>query len=165
MFYDYFESGLIGILTLVGDDAGLRRVVFPEERNRVDILADWKQKRGVFTKVEEQLRSYFNGELKEFDVRLAPEGTPFQLKVWEALRGVPYGQLVTYKGLAEAIGAPKAARAVGGANGKNPIPIITPCHRCIGSDGKLTGFGGGLETKRRLIELERAHTSRPRSSR
>jgi O-6-methylguanine DNA methyltransferase len=94
--------------------------------------------------------------LKRFDVALAPVGTPFQLKVWRALRNIPYGELVSYKTIAEAIGNPKAVRAVGGANARNPIPIIVPCHRCIGSDGSLTGFGGGLETKKRLIELEQS---------
>ena len=93
--------------------------------------------------------------MKQFDLPLAPVGTPFQLKVWQALRAIPYGELVSYKTIAEAVGNPKAVRAVGGANGKNPIPIIVPCHRVIGSDGSLTGFGGGLETKKRLIDLER----------
>ena len=83
-------------------------------------------------------------------------GTPFQLKVWQALRAIPYGELVSYKTIAETVGNPKALRAVGAANGKNPIPIVIPCHRVIGSDGSLTGFGGGLETKRRLIDLERS---------
>ena len=94
--------------------------------------------------------------MKQFDLALAPVGTPFQLKVWQALRTIPYGELVSYKTIAEAIGNPKAVRAVGGANGRNPIPIIVPCHRCIGSDGSLTGFGGGLDTKKRLIDLERS---------
>ncbi len=165
MFYDYFESGFIGTLTLVGDEAGLRHLVFPKEKNRVIIQPDWKKKPGFFATVKKQLRSYFNGEFKQFDVELAPVRTPFQLKVWHALRTLPYGELVSYKTLAEAIANPKAARAVGGANGKNPIPIIVPCHRCIGSDGSLAGFGGGLETKKRLIELERSHTPQPTSSR
>jgi len=101
------------------------------------------------------LRAYFKRELKQFDLPLAPVGTPFQLKVWQALRAIPYGELVSYKTIAEVVGNPKAVRAVGGANGKNPIPIIVPCHRVIGSDGSLTGFGGGLDTKKRLIDLER----------
>jgi methylated-DNA-[protein]-cysteine S-methyltransferase len=156
MFYDYFETGLIGTLTLVGDEEGLRRVVFPEEKILMIIQSRWNRKPEFFAAVKAQLRAYFKGELKEFDLPLAPMGTPFQLKVWQALRTIPYGELVSYKTLAEAIGNPKAARAVGGANGKNPIPIIVPCHRCIGSDGSLTGFGGGLDTKKRLIDLERS---------
>lgn len=161
MFYDYFESGLIGTLTLVGDEAGLRHIVFPKEKNRMIILPGWKKKPGFFVPVKDQLRAYFNGELKQFDLELAPVGTSFQLRVWHALRTIPYGQLVSYKTLAEAIGNPKAVRAVGGANGKNPLPIIVPCHRCIGSDGSLIGFGGGLDTKKRLIDLERSNISGP----
>ncbi len=156
MFYDYFETGLIGTLTLVGDEEGLRHIVFPKEKSTMIIRSDWKKKPGFFAPVKAQLRAYFKGELKQFDLALAPVGTPFQLKVWQALRTIPYGELVSYKTLAEAIGNPKAVRAVGGANGKNPIPIIVPCHRCIGSDGSLIGFGGGLDTKKRLIDLERS---------
>ena len=156
MFYDYFETGLIGTLTLVGDDEGLRHIVFPKEKNSFIIWSDWKKNPEYFAPVKAQLRAYFKGELKRFDVALAPVGTPFQLKVWRALRNIPYGELVSYKTIAEAIGNPKAVRAVGGANARNPIPIIVPCHRCIGSDGSLTGFGGGLETKKRLIELEQS---------
>jgi methylated-DNA-[protein]-cysteine S-methyltransferase len=156
MFYDYFETGLIGTLTLVGDEEGLRHIVFPKEKNLFLIRDDWKKKPKFFALVKAQLRAYFKGELKQFDVALAPVGTSFQLRVWQALRAIPYGELVSYKTLAKAIGNPKAVRAVGGANGKNPIPIIVPCHRCIGSDGSLTGFGGGLDTKKRLIDLERS---------
>jgi methylated-DNA-[protein]-cysteine S-methyltransferase len=156
MFYDYFETGLIGTLTLVGDEEGLRHILFPEKKNPIIIRGDWKKKPEFFTPVKVQLRAYFQGNLKQFDVALAPVGTPFQLKVWQALRTIPYGELVSYKTIAEAIGNPKAVRAVGGANGRNPIPIIVPCHRCIGSDGSLTGFGGGLDTKKRLIDLERS---------
>jgi len=101
-----------------------------------------------------QLTAYFEGRLKRFDLPLAPVGTAFQLSVWEALKAIPYGEVASYGEIARAIGNPKAVRAVGGANARNPIPIIIPCHRVIGSDGSLTGFGGGLETKRRLLDLE-----------
>jgi methylated-DNA-[protein]-cysteine S-methyltransferase len=158
MFYDYFETGLIGTLTLVGDEEGLRHIVFPKEKNLVIIPGDWKNNPEFFAPVKTQLRAYFNGELQKFDLALAPVGTPFQLKVWQALRTIPYGEVVSYKTVAEAIGNPKAVRAVGGANGRNPIPIIVPCHRCVGSNGSLTGFGGGLDTKKRLIDLERSHS-------
>ncbi|MGO9116463.1 MAG: methylated-DNA--[protein]-cysteine S-methyltransferase [Desulfomonilaceae bacterium] len=157
MFYDYFATGLIGTLTLVGDEEGLRHILFPKEKNSVVIHGDWKNEHGFFAPVKAQLRAYFSGELKEFDLVLAPLGTPFQLKVWQVLRTIPYGELVSYKTVAEAIGNPKAVRAVGAANGKNPLPIVVPCHRCIGSDGSLTGFGGGLDTKQRLIDLERSY--------
>lgn len=155
MYYDYFETGLIGTLTLVGDEAGLCHLDFQKEKYPITIRDDWKKKPGFFEPVKAQLRAYFNRERKQFDLPLAPVGTLFQHKVWEALRAIPYGELVSYKSIAETIGNPKAVRAVGGANGKNPLPIIVPCHRVIGSDGSLTGFGGGLETKKRLIELER----------
>jgi len=156
MYYDYFEAGLIGTLTLVGDEAGLCRIEFEKEKNPVAVREDWKKEPGFFAAVKAQLWAYFSRELKEFDLPLAPVGTAFQLKVWQALRAIPYGQLASYKSIAEAVGNPKAVRAVGAANGKNPIPIIIPCHRVIGSDGSLTGFGGGLEIKQRLIDLERA---------
>lgn len=154
MYYDYFETGLIGTLTLVGDDSGLRHIIFEKENEPILIQEHWRKKSSYFNPVKKQLRAYFNGDLKQFDLPLAPVGTPFQLKVWQALRNIAYGELVSYKAIAEAVGNPKAVRAVGGANGKNPISIIVPCHRVIGSDGSLTGFGGGLETKQRLIDLE-----------
>jgi methylated-DNA-[protein]-cysteine S-methyltransferase len=101
-----------------------------------------------------QLQAYFGGELKVFDLRLAPEGTEFQLLVWNNLRTIPYGGTISYAQLAQNIGNPKAVRAVGLANGCNPIPIIIPCHRVIGTDGSLTGFGGGLPAKEKLLALE-----------
>jgi methylated-DNA-[protein]-cysteine S-methyltransferase len=155
MYYDFFETGLIGTMTLVGDKAGLRHIDFEQEKTPLLIRKNWKRKPGFFAPVKAQLRAYFNRRLTQFDLPLALTGTPFQITVWQALRVIPYGKLVTYKTLAEAVGKPKAVRAVGGANGKNPIPIIVPCHRVIGSDGSLTGFGGGLEIKKRLIDLER----------
>lgn len=156
MFYDLFETGHIGTLTLVGDGAGLRHIEFEKKKRKLTIQLDWQKNARFFSPVKAQLKAYFRRELKRFDLPLAPVGTPFQLKVWEALRDIPYGELVSYKTIAEAIGNPNAVRAVGGANGRNPIPIIVPCHRVIGSDGTLTGFGGGLETKQRLIDLEQA---------
>lgn len=156
MFFDYLETDLVGTLTLSGDETGLRHIFFQKEINALSIGADWKRMPDFFLPVKAQLRAYFKGELQQFDLPLAPVGTPFQLKVWEALKAIPYGGLASYKSIAEAIGNPKAVRAVGGASGKNPIPIIVPCHRVIGADGSLTGFGGGLEAKRRLIDLERS---------
>jgi methylated-DNA-[protein]-cysteine S-methyltransferase len=158
LYYDYFETGLIGTLILIGDEIGLRYILFEKEKNQVVIQDDWQKNPDFFTAVKMQLRAYFKGELKEFDLPLAPEGTTFQQKVWRALRNIPYGELVSYKSIAKTIGNPKAVRAVGAANGKNPLPIIVPCHRVIGSDGSLTGFGGGLQTKQQLIDLERSQS-------
>lgn len=155
MYYDLFDTERIGVLTLVGDDAGLRHIKFEKMKRPLKIDGHWKKNAKFFAPVKAQLRAYFNRELKRFDFPLAPVGTPFQLMVWQALRKIPYGELVSYKTIAKAIGNPNAVRAVGGANAKNPIPIIIPCHRVIGSDGSLTGFGGGLEIKNQLIELER----------
>lgn len=154
MYYDYFNTGHIGTLTLVGDEAGLHFIEFEKKKRQLIIQPEWEKNARFFGPVKSQLRAYFKRELKTFDLPLVPAGTPFQLKVWQALRDIPYGEVVSYKTIAEAIGNPNAVRAVGGANGRNPIPIIVPCHRVIGSNGTLTGFGGGLETKQRLIALE-----------
>ncbi|MDX1983869.1 MAG: methylated-DNA--[protein]-cysteine S-methyltransferase, partial [Bryobacteraceae bacterium] len=108
-----------------------------------------------FREVIRQLDAYFKGALHDFDVPLAPLGTPFQRNVWSALREIPYGRTISYGELARRIGNPSASRAVGLANGSNPIAIIVPCHRVIGANGKLTGFGGGLDVKRKLLDLER----------
>jgi methylated-DNA-[protein]-cysteine S-methyltransferase len=155
MVYDYFETGLIGVLTLVADEQGLRRIQFQKDRTHVAIESDWKQDPGYFTQVKTQLRAYFNGALTYFDLPLAPMGTTFQKYVWQTLLKIPYGTLASYRWVADQIGNPKAVRAVGGANGKNPLPIVIPCHRVIGSNGALTGFGGGLDIKQRLIDLEK----------
>lgn len=117
--------------------------------------ASWKQDAASFRDVLGEFRAYFAGELQDFTVKLAPEGTPFQLNVWKRLCDVPYGETISYGELARRIGNPNASRAVGLANGSNPIPIIIPCHRVIGSNGKLTGYGGGLPIKEKLLALER----------
>lgn len=160
MFYDYFDTGLIGKLTLVADDVGLRHIEFEATKKPLAILDEWRLNPDFFEEIKTQLGAYFNGELKSFDLSPTPVGTAFQQKVWRALRGIPYGTLVSYKTVAETIGHPNAVRAVGGANGKNPIPIVIPCHRVIGSDGSLTGFGGGLKTKKTLIDLEKSNMIR-----
>jgi methylated-DNA-[protein]-cysteine S-methyltransferase len=158
MYYDDFDTGLIGTLTLVGDGAGLRHIVFEKEGSPPTIETAWRRQPDFFEPLKQQLQAYFAGQRRHFELALplAPKGTAFQLKVWEALQAIPYGQVASYGDIAKAVGNPKAVRAVGGANARNPIPIIIPCHRVIGSDGSLTGFGGGLETKRRLLDLERA---------
>ncbi len=114
---------------------------------------------GILAETARQLRAYFAGRLMRFDLPLAPAGTPFQLSVWNALVTIPYGETRSYRDLAGLIGHPSAVRAVGAANGRNPIPIVIPCHRVIGSSGKLVGFGGGIETKRRLLDLEAGRDS------
>jgi methylated-DNA-[protein]-cysteine S-methyltransferase len=108
----------------------------------------------LFAETEGQLLAYFAGELERFELPLAPRGTAFQQRVWEALAEIPYGSTTTYSELAAAIGRPSACRAVGAANGRNPLPVIVPCHRVIGAAGSLTGYGGGLERKRQLLALE-----------
>ena len=158
VYYTTFESP-VGPLLLAGDSNALRRVSFESSKLLATHQADWKQNRAAFAEVIRQLQAYFRGELKVFDVPLAMEGTEFQLRVWKALRAIPYGETISYAQLAERIGNPKAVRAVGLANGRNPIPIIVPCHRVVGSDGSLTGFGGGLSTKKKLLELENKQLS------
>jgi methylated-DNA-[protein]-cysteine S-methyltransferase len=153
VFYTTFESP-VGPLLLAGDVDALRLVSFESSKHATPAPAGWKQDKTPFAEVVRQLEAYFRGELREFDVPLALEGTEFQRRVWNALRGIPYGETISYLQLAERIGNPKAVRAVGLANWSNPIPIIVPCHRVIGSDGSLTGFGGGISTKKKLLELE-----------
>lgn len=114
----------------------------------------WSYDKRRFTDVIRQLKEYFAGRLKKFTLSLAPEGTSFQLEVWKALSTIPYGRTVSYGDIAKAVGKPAAARAVGAANGQNPLSIVVPCHRVIGSDGKLVGYGGGLKIKETLLALE-----------
>jgi methylated-DNA-[protein]-cysteine S-methyltransferase len=158
VYYTTYESP-VGPLLLAGESNALRRVSFENSKRSAPPGADWKLDKKPFAEVIRQLQAYFRGELKEFDLPLAMEGTDFQLRVWNALRAIPYGETVSYAQLAGRIGNSKAVRAVGLANGKNPIPIIVPCHRVIGSDGSLTGFGGGLATKKKLLELENKQLS------
>ena len=145
----------IGPLLLVGDGSGLRQIVFAENGSAAPPNPDWKGDAATLDEPIRQLRAYFAGELETFDLPLAPEGTPFQQIVWNELGKIPYGQTISYGDLARRIGNPNASRAVGLANGSNPIPIVIPCHRVIGSNGKLTGYGGGLPIKEKLLALER----------
>jgi methylated-DNA-[protein]-cysteine S-methyltransferase len=153
MMYTTMESP-VGRLLLAGDERALRQVSFADGRRSAGVQVGWLENAGAFAEVIRQLQAYFRGELRTFDLPLAMGGTEFQLRVWSALREIPYGETISYRELAERIGNLKAVRAVGLANGSNPIPIIVPCHRVIGSDGSLTGFGGGLENKRKLLDLE-----------
>jgi methylated-DNA-[protein]-cysteine S-methyltransferase len=153
LFYSWFESPF-GLLLLAGSNDGLRLVSFGGGKRQKGVDPEWRQDDSTFVEVVRQLQSYFAGERKIFDLPLALQGTEFQKRVWTALRKIPYGETVSYKELAGTVGSPKAVRAVGAANGANPIPIIIPCHRVIGNDGSLTGFGGGLPLKRKLLQLE-----------
>jgi methylated-DNA-[protein]-cysteine S-methyltransferase len=151
--YTWFASP-IGPLLLAGSDLGLKLVSFAEGRRARVVDPSWREDAAMLAETIEQLRSYFAGERITFDLPLILQGTEFQKKVWTALRTIPYGETISYKELAERIGNPSAVRAVGAANGANPIPIIIPCHRVIGNDGSLTGFGGGLPLKKKLLQLE-----------
>ena len=140
----------IGPLLLTGDGERLTGLYMdrpPDGGSRDD---------AAFAPVREQLEAYFSGELTRFDIPLAARGTEFQRRVWDALREIPYGETTSYGALAESIGCPDACRAVGLANGRNPISIVVPCHRVIGSYGALTGYGGGIERKRWLLDFESA---------
>lgn len=155
MKYCYFNSP-IGRLLLAGDKQGLKCLGFPTGKMAQTAEPDWIKDDSAFPEARQQLGEYFAGKRQNFDLKLAPHGTEFQLDVLKALQKIPYGKTSTYAELAEKIGRPKAVRAVGAANGRNPLPIIIPCHRVIGADGSLTGFGGGLPTKKKLLTLEGA---------
>lgn len=153
-FYSYMDSP-IGRLLLAGDGEALQVIGFPEGRMARQPQPDWMRRNGVFTEARKQLLAYFAGELQQFTLKLAPRGTVFQRKVWGALKQIPYGETRSYGEIAAVIDRPEASRAVGAANGLNPIPIVVPCHRVIGSSGALTGFGGGLPAKKYLLQLEK----------
>jgi len=144
----------LGDILLARNENGLSHISFQEGTSAIEVTAVWQQDNAAFPEATAQLKAYFTGELREFDLPLAPEGTPFQQTVWGALQTIPYGKTSTYGELAAAIGRPTASRAVGAANGRNPLPIVIPCHRVIGANGKLTGFRGGLRFKEALLELE-----------
>jgi methylated-DNA-[protein]-cysteine S-methyltransferase len=158
----YFEriDTPIGTLTLVADATGLRHIEFPSNRHPADREGWAPDARGAIADtlraVSTQLHDYFAGTRTAFDLPLSPEGTVFQQQVWRTLATIPYGTTWCYRDLAKAIGKPAAVRAVGAANGRNPLPIVLPCHRVIGADGRLTGFGGGLSIKAALLRLEGA---------
>lgn len=153
--YDEMDSP-VGTLRLVADRHGLREIRFEHERHPKPAHADWVRATAPLQLARTQLDEYFAGERQQFTLPLHPVGTSFQLEVWEELRRIPYGTTISYGELARRIGKPQAMRAVGAANGRNPLPIMVPCHRVIGADGSLTGFGGGLPTKRYLLSLEQA---------
>lgn len=153
MQYTYVNSP-VGRLLIAGDEAGIRMIAFPKNGAAHPAPAGGRESRRAFDPAIRQLEAYFSGELTEFDLPLAPKTTPFQGRVLAELVKVPFGTTVSYGELARRVGNPQAARAVGMANGRNPVPIIVPCHRVIGTNGELTGFGGGLEAKRWLLNME-----------
>jgi methylated-DNA-[protein]-cysteine S-methyltransferase len=153
IWYTRYESPL-GSTLLAADERGLRLISFAEGKRPERPESNWHKDRMPFQEAIRQLRAYFAGELKDFDLRLSLIGTDFQLRVWHTLQTIPYGETISYGQLAQRIGSPKAARAVGLANGSNPIPIVVPCHRVIGSNGSLVGYGGGLSNKKALLALE-----------
>ena len=153
MYYCYLPTP-IGDLLLAGDDEALSLIGFPEGKMRRDPDPDWIFNEKPFAAARQQLQEYFAGKRKSFDLPLQLSGTDFQVQVLEELQRIPYGETTSYGAIAKRIGRPKAVRAVGAANGRNPLPIVIPCHRVIGSSGDLTGFGGGLETKEALLRLE-----------
>ena len=153
MYYDIIESLVCPIL-LAGDEKGLKHVIFLKGERQVEIPDDWVENKELFREATRQLDAYFLGKLESFDLKLAPEGTEFQKSVWKALCKIPYGETRTYKDIAASVGKPKAYRAVGLANNRNPIAIIVPCHRVIGSNDKLTGYASGLDLKAFLLKLE-----------
>ncbi|HZO59574.1 MAG TPA: methylated-DNA--[protein]-cysteine S-methyltransferase [Solirubrobacterales bacterium] len=153
MLYTTVDSPL-GELLLAGDGRALHGLYMQEGRTAITVPRDWARDDEAFADVREQLDEYFAGGRTEFDLPLAMDGSPFQRSVWQALRDIPYGETISYGELARRVGPPATPRNVGATNGRNPIAVIVPCHRVIGADGSLTGYGGGLERKRLLLDLE-----------
>ena len=148
-------SSPVGPLALEADDRGrLARLAFGDAGDQQGVTEDAPE--GILAETVRQLEEYFAGSRREFALELAPRGTPFQLAVWDALLAIPYGATASYADIARAVGRPNAVRAVGQANGRNPLAIVVPCHRIIGSDHSLTGYGGGIDRKRFLLALEGA---------
>jgi methylated-DNA-[protein]-cysteine S-methyltransferase len=154
-WYTYMDTP-VGVLMLAGcDDHGLRYISFQCGKGAKGPEPDWAQSAAPFRDAIRQLREYFMGRRTAFDLKLHPKGTPFQRDVWKALLTIPYGETRSYADIARQIGRPRAVRAVGLANGRNPLPIVVPCHRVIGSSGALVGYGGGLPAKQALLDRER----------
>ncbi|RXR05383.1 methylated-DNA--[protein]-cysteine S-methyltransferase [Pseudoxanthomonas composti] len=156
----------VGALLIAASDAGLHGIEFPENRHPLRRTPGWHEgDHPMIDLARRQLEEYFAGRRQQFTLPLAPAGTDFQRKVWNTLAAIPFGSTWSYGQLALRVGKPSASRAVGAANGRNPLPIVLPCHRVIGSSGAMTGFGGGLPTKEFLLRLEGALPDRGASSR
>jgi methylated-DNA-[protein]-cysteine S-methyltransferase len=156
IYYQYMKSP-VGKLLVAGNEKGLHFINFPRNGKPALPGHEWEENPKPLQEVLSQLEAYFAGELKAFSLDICLNVTPFQKKVLTALRRVPYGETISYGELANKMGNPKASRAVGQANARNPIPIVIPCHRVIGSNGKLTGFGGGIKVKQTLLDLEKRY--------
>ena len=154
--YTHMNSPL-GRILLAWNEHGLTRVNFQDGSETFEPPSSWCHTEDDGLDVVDQFRAYFAGGLTAFDLPMAPQGTAFQLSVWQALEDIPYGQTASYGQIARQIGRPTAFRAVGAANGRNPLPVVIPCHRVVGSDGRLTGYTGGLHIKEFLLTLERGH--------
>ncbi|WP_298444400.1 methylated-DNA--[protein]-cysteine S-methyltransferase [uncultured Ferrimonas sp.] len=153
MHYSEIDSPM-GTVLIVGSEQGLHAVSFQQGSQPLAIAADWQRDDQALCAARTQLQQYFAGQRQQFELALAPVGTEFQRQVWQALCQIPYGTTASYGQIASAIGKPKAVRALGAANGKNPIAVVIPCHRVIGANGSLTGYAGGLELKQQLLQLE-----------
>jgi len=153
IFYSYTKS-ICGEILLACSEEGLTHIHFQEGKRPMQPKQDWVRDVEPLRDATDQLLAYFEGTRVNFDLPLAPAGTPFQLRVWEALKTIPCGKTVSYADIARAIEQPTAVRAVASANGRNPLPIVIPCHRVIGSDGKLRGYAGGLAIKQKLLDHE-----------
>ncbi len=153
MEYRYIDSP-VGKLLLAGQKDILQLIGFPEGKGKIYPEEDWIGNADCFRQAEDQLHEYFEGHRQSFELKIKPSGTVFQRQVLQALQEIPFGETRSYLDIARAIGRPKAVRAVGAANGRNPLPIVIPCHRVIGANGSLTGFGGGLAVKEFLLGLE-----------
>lgn len=154
-YYTYYQSPN-GQMTIQANDIGLLGAWFEIQTTQPQELGAYSDDHAILNQTKIQLEEYFSGSRTQFDLPLAAKGTDFQQSVWQALCKIPYGETWSYQQLADEIGNPKAVRAVGLANGKNPISVIVPCHRVIGKNGKLTGYAGGVETKEKLLQLERS---------
>ncbi|GJL83835.1 MAG: methylated-DNA--protein-cysteine methyltransferase [marine bacterium B5-7] len=158
LYFTYFVSP-VGALLLAGDESALHYLSFPSGHKAFGPRSEWHRADAPFVEVKRQLDAYFSGDLRNFDLRLHLSGTAFQTSVWQRLAEIPFGETRSYGQIAKELSSPKASRAVGAANGNNPIPVILPCHRVIGANGSLTGFGGGVPTKAFLLRHEAAKTN------
>jgi len=153
--YMYIDSP-VGKLLLAGKNEVIHYLSFSSGKMHFQPKPDWQYNPATLSQARQQIAAYFAGQLKQFDLAIAPNGSVFQMQVLDALQQIPFGEMRSYKDIAHTIGRPQSMRAVGAANGRNPIPLIIPCHRVIGANGSLTGFGGGVDTKAFLLRLEGA---------
>lgn len=153
LYFDIINTP-IGNLLLLASDKGLKKILFQDQFKAFEISSTWEQSTEKLSQAKEQLLAYFNNQLIQFELELDPDGTVFQKQIWKVLEEIPFGETKSYQDIANAIEKPNACRAIGMANSKNPIPIIIPCHRVIGKNGKLTGYAGGLEMKAKLLQIE-----------